>query len=201
MATGASRPTRPRACSAPPRPPRCARSRRRCWRTRRRRRWRRSTAARDGEDLAAFTRDVIELLRRALVLKAAPTAKLADVTHVEGNELRRLGEAVGLDEILYVLRVFLDADEAMRESPHPRVELEMATVRATRRPAPPALEEVLKRVDEVAQRLRQGGAAAPAAGLQASLLGDDRRAAATRPAVTEAPRPTFEARPAGGRES
>src|SRR6184192_3826995 len=94
-------------------------------------------AARDGEDLAAFTRDVIELLRRALVLKAAPTAKLADVSHVEGNELRRLGEAVGLDEILYVLRVFLDADEAMRGSPHPRVELEMATVRATRRPRRP----------------------------------------------------------------
>ena len=158
-------------------------------------------AARDGEDLAAFTRDVIELLRRALVLKAAPTAKLADVTHAEGNELRRLGEAVGLDEILYVLRVFLDADEAMRESPHPRVELEMATVRATRRPAPPALEDLLKRVDEAAQRLRQGGAAAPAAGMQASLLGDDPRPAATRPAVTEAPRPTFEARPAGGRET
>src|SRR5437879_11976006 len=77
----------------------------------------------------------------------------------------------------------------------------MATVRATRRPAPPALEEVLKRVDEVAQRLRQGGAATPAAGMQASLLGDDPRPAATRPAVTEAPRPTFEARPAGGRES
>src|SRR5207302_1915978 len=69
-------------------------------------------AARDGEDLAAFTRDVIELLRRALVLTAAPTA-----------------------------------------------------------------------------------------GMQASLLGDAPRPAATRPAVTEAPRPTFEARPAGGRES
>jgi len=150
-------------------------------------------AARDGEDLAAFTRDVVELLRRALVLKAAPTAKLADVTHAEGNELRRLGEAAALDEILYVLRAFLDADEAMRESPHPRVELEMATVRATRRPAPPALEEVLKRVDEAAQRLRQGGGAtAPApASTQGSLLGDDPRPMATRP---------FESsRPGGGR--
>jgi DNA polymerase-3 subunit gamma/tau len=140
-------------------------------------------AARDGEDLAAFTRDVVELLRRALVLKAAPTAKLADVTHAEGNELRKLGEGAGLDEILYVLRAFLDADEAMRESPHPRVELEMATVRATRRPAPPALEEVLKRVDEAAQRLRQGGGmpSASVASSQASLLGDDQRPPTTRP--------------------
>src|SRR5215470_534488 len=91
-------------------------------------------AARDGEDLGAFTRDVIELLRRSLVLKAAPAAKLADV--------------------LYVLRAFLDADEAMRESPHPRVELEIAAVRATRRPEPRAVEEILKRVEEAETRLR-----------------------------------------------
>ena len=43
----------------------------------------------------------------------------------------------------------------MRESPHPRVELEIATVRATRRPVPRALEEVLKRVEEAEARLRQ----------------------------------------------
>jgi len=81
-----------------------------------------------------------------------------------------------------VLRAFLDADEAMRESPHPRVELEMATVRATRRPAPPALEELLKRVDEAAQRLRQGGGTSPAApaSTHASLL-DDPRPTTTRP--------------------
>ena len=42
-------------------------------------------AARDGEDLGAFTRDVIELLRRALVLKAAPAAKLSDVPARRGQ--------------------------------------------------------------------------------------------------------------------
>jgi DNA polymerase-3 subunit gamma/tau len=127
-------------------------------------------AARDGEDLHAFTRDVIELLRRALVLKAAPTTKLADVTHTEANELRKLGESANLDELLYILRAFLDADAAMRESPHPRVELEMATVRATRRPVPKALAEILQRVDEAAARLRQAGAPPPpAARVQESL--------------------------------
>ncbi len=138
-------------------------------------------AVRDGEDLAAFTRDVIELLRRALVVKAAPTAKLTDVGHAEGNELRRLGDDTTLDELLYVLRAFLDADEAMRESPHPRVELEMATVRATRRPAPPALEELLRRVDEAAQRLRQGGGGvAPSTALQSALIPDEPRPTPSR---------------------
>jgi len=116
-------------------------------------------AARDGEDLLAFARDVIELLRLTLVLKAAPNAKPAELTHSEGNELRKLGEAVSLDEILYALRALLEADALMRESPHPRVELEIATVRATRRPVPQALEDVLKRVDE-AQREAAGAAGA-----------------------------------------
>jgi DNA polymerase-3 subunit gamma/tau len=127
-------------------------------------------AARDGEDLGAFTRDVIELLRRALVLKAAPAAKLSDVPHAEANELRALAEAASLDDLLYVLRSFLDADEAMRESPHPRVELEIAAVRATRRPEPRAVEEILKRVEEAEARLRQQAVSSPPTRVQESLL-------------------------------
>jgi len=143
---------------------------------------------RDGEDLHAFTRDVVELLRRALVLKAAPTTKLADVTHTESNELRKLGEGVSVDELLYIMRAFLDADAAMRESPHPRVELEMATVRATRRPVPKALDEILQRVDEAAHRLRHAAApSAPAARPSESLLTRADTPPA-RPVTTAAPR-------------
>jgi hypothetical protein len=59
----------------------------------------------------------------------------------------------------------------MRESPHPRVELEVATVRATRRPEPRALQDVLRRVEEAEARLRQQSVAAPApARVQESLL-------------------------------
>ena len=163
-------------------------------------------AARDGEDLLAFTRDVIELLRLTLVLKAAPNAKPADLTHSEGNELRKLGETASLDEILYVLRAFLEADALMRESPHPRVELEIATVRSTRRPVPQALDDVLRRVDEAQREIRQHALATPATApaAQASLLTgsepaaarvDARRPVAAAPsavapsAVAPAPRP------------
>jgi DNA polymerase III subunit gamma/tau len=138
-------------------------------------------AASDGEDLLAFTRDVIELLRLTLVLKAAPNAKPADLTHTEGNELRKLGEGASLDEILYVLRAFLEADALLRESPHPRVELEIATVRATRRPVPQALDDVLRRVDEAQREMRQQllvRPASPPTQSQASLL----------PSVEAAPR-------------
>jgi len=145
-------------------------------------------AAAEGEDLGAFTRDVIELLRRALVLKAAPATKLADVPHLEANELRALGEAATLDDLLYVLRAFLDADAAMRESPHPRVELEVATVRATRRPEPRALQDVLRRVEEAEARLRQQSVAAPApARVQESLLAGVEPTGRTMPEPRRAP--------------
>jgi DNA polymerase-3 subunit gamma/tau len=163
-------------------------------------------AARDGEDLLAFTRDVIELLRLTLVLKAAPNAKPADLTHSEGNELRKLGETASLDEILYVLRAFLEADALMRESPHPRVELEIATVRSTRRPVPQALDDVLRRVDEAQREIRQHALAAPAPApaAQASLLTgsepaaarvDARRPAAAAPAPRPASAPPASASP------
>jgi DNA polymerase-3 subunit gamma/tau len=173
-------------------------------------------AARDGEDLGAFTRDVIELLRRALVLKAAPAARLADVPHAEANELRALAEAASLDDLLYVLRAFLDADAAMRESPHPRVELEIAAVRATRRPEPRSVEEILKRVEEAETRLRQQAVSSPPARAQESLLpgvepvarpaAEPRRSAAAseRPTPSPfatapaAPGPTTTSRPAPG---
>ncbi len=127
-------------------------------------------AAHEGEDLGAFVRDAIELVRRVLVLKAAPSAQLADLPAAEANALRKLGETPSLDEVLYVLKAFVDTDALMRESPHPRVELEMAAVRATRRPVPQALDEVLRRIDEAQARLGQVAPSAAPAAVQESLL-------------------------------
>jgi DNA polymerase-3 subunit gamma/tau len=155
-------------------------------------------AAREGEDLGAFTRDVIELLRRVLVLKAAPSVKLADVPLTEANELRALAEAGALDDLLYVLRAFLDADAVMRESPHPRVELEIATVRATRRPEPRALADVLKRVEDAEARLRQQAVGGPGpVRAQESLLGPENSGRpAPEPRRASAPVERAPARPA-----
>ena len=150
-------------------------------------------AVRDGDDVQAFTRDVIELLRRTLVLRAAPTVKMSDLPPVEADELRALGESVALDEILYVVRAFLDADALMRESPHPRIELEIAAIRATRRPVPQELDTVLRRVDEALARA--GTMTPPAAPTQVSLLGG--ADPATTPVRSVTPPPQAVPRTAG----
>jgi DNA polymerase-3 subunit gamma/tau len=143
-------------------------------------------AVRDGDDVQAFARDVIELLRRVLVLRAAPPAKMTDLAPAEADELRALGDTVALDEVLYVVRAFLEADALMRESPHPRIELEIAAIRATRRPVPQELDTVLRRVDEAIAR----AGVAPAAPRQASLLGD-----AEPPPAPSSPRQALGERP------
>ena len=147
-------------------------------------------AATGGEDLGALCREAIEMARRLLVLKVATGAPFADLTPAEAADLRAAAEPVSADELIYVLRAFLDADGEMRRSPHPRVELEIAAVRATRRPQPQAIETLITKLEEAEARLRQmpaaaGGAAAGAAGRGA---GDPaRRAPGRRPRRRRAP--------------
>jgi len=127
-------------------------------------------AARDGEDLTWLCREVVETARRALVVKVAPDAPFADLTPAEHEALAASVEAVSADELIYLLRAFMDADAEMRRSPHPRVELEIAAVRAARRPQPQAIEALIAKVDEAASRLRNAPAAPRAATAQPSLL-------------------------------
>ena len=151
-------------------------------------------AATGGEDLGALCREAIEMARRLLVLKVATGAPFADLTPAEAADLRAAAEPVSADELIYVLRAFLDADGEMRRSPHPRVELEIAAVRATRRPQPQAIETLITKLEEAETRLRQMPAAAGGAGaarpvvVQETLL-DARPAAAPPPPRAAAPAP------------
>lgn len=112
-------------------------------------------AAAAGEDLGSLCREAVEMTRRLLVVKAAPGAAFADLTAAEAAELRSAVEPVSVDELVYMLRAFLDADAEMRRSPHPRVELEIAVVRATRRPVPQAIDTLIAKLEEAETRLRQ----------------------------------------------
>jgi DNA polymerase-3 subunit gamma/tau len=166
-------------------------------------------ASTDGEDLGALCREAVEMARRLLVLKVAAGAPFADLTPAEATELRAAADPVSADELIYVLRAFLDADGEMRRSPHPRVELEIAAVRATRRPQPQAIETLIAKLEEAEIRLRQmpaasGAAAARPVVVQETLL-DARPAPGTpppRPAappstpVATSPAPTAPAPPA-----
>lgn len=138
-------------------------------------------AARAGEDLALLCREAVEALRQMLVVKAAPRMLPPDLTTEETAELRARAAELSVDELLYVLKVFVEAESECRRSPHPRVELEVAAVKATRRPVPVAIESLLARVEEAEERLRElafvGGATAAPGPIQGSLIPDEPAAA------------------------
>jgi DNA polymerase III subunit gamma/tau len=146
-------------------------------------------AATAGEDLGTLCREAVEMTRRLLVTKIAPAAPFVDLTPAEAAELRAAAEPVSADELVYVLRAFLDADAEMRRSPHPRVELEIAAVRATRRPQPQAIETLIGKLEEAEARLRQMPPAAGGSGravvVQETLL--DARPPATAPRAAAPP--------------
>ena len=130
-------------------------------------------AAAAGEDLGSLCREAVETARRLLVLKVAPQGPFADLSPAETEALKSAVEGTTADEIVYLLRAFLEADAEMRRSPHPRVELEIAAVRATRRPQPQALDALLAKVEEAEARLRAmpaGSAGARPTVVQESLL-------------------------------
>ena len=137
-------------------------------------------AARQGEDLDGFCRDVVEMLRRLLVVKVAPASPPAELTPAEAQELAAVAEPASVDDLVYLLRVLLESQAEMRRSPYPRIELEIAAVRATRRPQPQAIDTLINRVEDVEKRLRAGGGA----GLVPA------RPATTQGSLLESPRPS-----------
>ena len=149
-------------------------------------------AAEAGEDLGGLCREVVEVARQLLVLKAAPSASLPDLTAAEAEALRSAAAPVSVDEVIYLLRAFLDADAEMRRSPHPRVELEIAAVRATRRPEPQMLDTLLAKVEDALAQFRAGApaaAATTAAPAPRAAVIQDSLLASAPPTPAPSPRP------------
>jgi DNA polymerase-3 subunit gamma/tau len=154
-------------------------------------------AAQAGEDLLLLCREVIETVRRLLVLKVNPAGAFADLAPSETDSLKAAGADATADELIYLLRAFLEADGEMRRSPHPRVELEVAAVRSTRRPEPQAMDTLLAKVEDALARLRasSGNVAGPSAGarpvaVQENLLAPPREPAPA--AAVRSPAPSRE---------
>jgi len=148
--------------------------------------WRRSTeGARRARTRAPLTRDVIQKrCAESSMTQGGQTAKLADGNHPARHTrcaawVRRRPRSRSST----CMSAFPRCRRGERESPHPRVELEMANVdaRQTRRHATPAIEEVLKRVDEAAKRRRKEGADAPAGGHEGQSEGRDHACRGEKP--------------------
>ncbi len=108
----AGRGERGHACSGRRRRSRCARSCRPCSRATGRPRSRPSTGPPEPARIwRRSRRDAVELLRRLLVVKVAPRPRRSPTSpRPRSAELARQAEGVSTDELIYLLRAFVDAD-------------------------------------------------------------------------------------------
>jgi len=89
-----------------------------------------------GHDLRAFCADVVERLRNLLVAAVVPgTTELRSLIETAEDDLNQLSvEAKSLtpEQIQELLAIFIQAEDSLRFSSHPRFVVETAAIRATR---------------------------------------------------------------------
>jgi DNA polymerase-3 subunit gamma/tau len=142
-------------------------------------------AAAEGQDLGLLCQDAMEILRRALLDRVAPGV----VADLDAEETARQAElqTEGAEDLLLLVKGLLDTEAEMRRSPYPRVDLEVAVVRLTRRPRTASIETVLERLERAEAQLRGHGPGPAVAPAQADLL--DRSPEALPPAAAPLPVP------------
>jgi len=95
-----------------------------------------------GHDLRAFCADVVEHIRNLLVAAVVPNTtelrSLVETSEEDLNQLSSDAKTVTPEQLQELLAIFIQAEDSLRFSTHPRFVMETAAVRATRllRPRP-----------------------------------------------------------------
>lgn len=89
-----------------------------------------------GHDLRAFCAEVVERIRNLLVAAVVPgTAELRSLIETSEDDLNQLSldaKALTPEQLQELLAIFIQAEDSLRFSSHPRFVVETAAVRATR---------------------------------------------------------------------
>jgi len=85
----------------------------------------------EGNDLRQFCREVVEYLRKVMLLQlGGDQADLVDATAEEMEALRDLARTVPLERTVRAVKLFQGAEVALRATVHPQLPLELALVEA-----------------------------------------------------------------------
>jgi DNA polymerase III subunit gamma/tau len=89
-----------------------------------------------GHDLRAFCADVVEYIRNLLVAAVVPNTtelrSLIETSEEDLNQLSSDARTVTPEQLQELLAIFIQAEDSLRFSTHPRFVMETAAVRATR---------------------------------------------------------------------
>ena len=164
-----------------------------------------AAAGRESQRLAA---DLCDVVRQGFLSLVAP--ELVTLVETEREPLSERARQLGLPRVVRTLEVLGDALMNMRESPDPRIHLEVALVRLTHPEADDSPAALLERIERLEHALAAGPpavlpatAVAPAAAIEADAAAAVSSPAASGPAlaVPDAPPAHAGAGPALARET
>lgn len=112
-----------------------------------------------GYDLRNFTRELTAYLRHLLLVKSGITGSDAlGVTDVEIDRLKRLASGFSEEDLVRLFHLLAETEKQIKDSPHPRFQLEIGLVKLTHAIRLRTLDELIRRLEELESRLNGSGA-------------------------------------------
>jgi DNA polymerase-3 subunit gamma/tau len=123
-----------------------------------------------GYDLRNFTRELTAYLRHLLVIKSGISGSdMLGVTDVEVDRLKQLSSRFSEEDLVRLFHLLAETEKEIKDSPHPRFQLEIGMVKLTHAIRLKTLDELLKRLEELESRIT--GAAGGGTGDQPAAKG------------------------------
>jgi DNA polymerase III subunit gamma/tau len=107
-----------------------------------------------GYDLRNFTRELTAYLRHLLVIKSGISGSdLLGVTDVEVDRLKQLSSRFSEEDLVRLFHLLAETEKEIKDSPHPRFQLEIGLVKLTHTTRLKTLDELIKRLEELESRI------------------------------------------------
>jgi DNA polymerase-3 subunit gamma/tau len=107
-----------------------------------------------GYDLRNFTRELTAYLRHLLVIKSGiDGSALLGVTDVEVDRLRQISSSFSEEDLVRLFHLLAETEKDIKDSPHPRFQLEIGLVKLTHATRLKTLDELIKRLEELESRI------------------------------------------------
>lgn len=111
-----------------------------------------------GYDLRNFTRELTAYLRHLLLVKSGITGDALGVTDIEVDRLKRLASSFSEEDLVRLFHLLAETEKQIKDSPHPRFQLEIGLVKLTHAIRLRTLDELIRRLEELESRLNGNGA-------------------------------------------
>ena len=115
-----------------------------------------------GYDLRNFTRELMAYLRHLLVLKSGITnGELLGVADVEISKLANLAAQFSEEDLVRCFHLLAETEKEVKDSPHPRFQLEIGLVKLAHASRLRTLEELIERLEKLESGQGISGQASP----------------------------------------